>query len=246
MFLCEPGRHVLKSNNVGCHFYRDFRTLAQIFFWACALKPLRPHLQHHCFSNIFIAAIPAPRKFRMIFYNFCYYFWGQHCWWTETNIIGNDFFYMFALPSTVLLLPLPYRTIARKFSIGGLASVQGGLTFWNLIKLHRSIVLHNSIWGLGALFVGDKLTKAPRCEGTTSLPLHRCPWICMLCQQTPPKRWFANVNMTSYYDVTNNVFPVTMTTIRHCSILEFGRGASNQAVARASPDLCMPLHPLYK
>jgi len=174
---------------------------------------------------------------------------------------------MFALPSTVLLLPLPYRTIARKFSIGGLASVQGGLTFWNLIKLHRSIVLHNSIWGLGALFVGDKLTKAPRCEGTTSLPLHRCPWICMLCQQTPPKRWFANVNMTSYYDVTqqtppkrwfanvnmtsyydvtNNVFPVTMTTIRHCSILEFGRGASNQAVARASPDLCMPLHPLYK
>jgi len=30
--------------------------------------------------------------------------------------------------------------------------------------------------------------------------------------------------MTSYCDVTNSVYPVTMTTIRHCSILEFGRG----------------------
>jgi len=30
--------------------------------------------------------------------------------------------------------------------------------------------------------------------------------------------------MTSYCDVANNVYPVTMTTIRHCSILEFGRG----------------------
>jgi len=27
----------------------------------------------------------------------------------------------------------------------------------------------------------------------------------MLCQQTSPKRWFANVNMTSCCDVTNSV-----------------------------------------
>jgi len=45
--------------------------------------------------------------------------------------------------------------------------------------------------------------------------------------------------MTSYCDVTNNVYPVTMTTIRHCSILGFGRGASNQAVA---PGITRPLH----
>jgi len=47
----------------------------------------------------------------MIFCNFCYYFWGQHCWWTETNVIGNVFFvfYKFPLPSTFLLPPLPYR-----------------------------------------------------------------------------------------------------------------------------------------
>jgi len=45
--------------------------------------------------------------------------------------------------------------------------------------------------------------------------------------------------MTSQCDVTNSVYPVTMTTIRHCSILEFGRGASNQAVA---PGITRPLH----
>jgi len=111
------------------------------------------------------AAIPAPRKFRKIFYNFCYYFWGQHCWWTETNIIGNDFFviYKFPLPSTIFLLPLPYR-----------------------------------------------------CSG-------------VLCQKSSPKRWFANVNMTSYCDVTNMEYPVTITTIRHCSIIEFGRGIQSSS-----------------
>ena len=41
------------------------------------------------------------------------------------------------------------------------------------------------------------------------------------------------------YDLTNSVCPVTMTTIRHCSILEFGRGACNQALA---PGITRPLH----
>jgi len=38
-----------------------------------------------------------------------------------------------------------------------------------------------------------------------------------------------------------SVYPVTMTTIElsHCLILEFGRGASNQAVA---PGITRPLH----
>jgi len=35
--------------------------------------------------NKFIAAIRT-RKFRMFVCNFCCYFWGQHCCWTETNI----------------------------------------------------------------------------------------------------------------------------------------------------------------
>jgi len=41
----------------------------------------------------FIAHIRACRKFRMIFYNFCY-FWGQHCCWTETNIFIKIFLWV--------------------------------------------------------------------------------------------------------------------------------------------------------
>jgi len=36
----------------------------------------------------------------------------------------------------------------------------------------------------------------------------------MLCQQTSPKRWLANVNVTSYCDVTRS----------ECSIPDFGWG----------------------
>ena len=53
------------------------------------------------------------------------------------------------------------------------------------------------------------------------------------------KTLVANVNITSYCDVTKSVYPVTMTTTHHCSILEFGRGASNEAVA---PGITRPLH----
>jgi len=47
------------------------------------------------------------------------------------------------------------------------------------------------------------------------------------------------VNMTSYGDVTNSVYPVTITTTLLCSKLDFGRGASNQAVV---PGITRPLH----
>jgi len=40
-------------------------------------------------------------------------------------------------------------------------------------------------------------------------------------------------------NVTDGVYPGTMITIRHCSILEFGRGARNQAV---TPGITRPLH----
>jgi len=58
---------------------------------------------------------------------------------------------------------------------------------------------------------------------TTTTKEGACRIICRLRLQTTPKRWFANANMTSYYDVANRVYP-TMTTIRCCSIREFGRG----------------------
>jgi len=70
--------------------------------------------------------------------------------------------------------------------------------------------------------------------------------IYMLCNQTSPKRWLANMNTTSYCDVTNSVYPVTMTTIRHCSIIEFGRGHTIKKSPWASPDLCTPLHRVFE
>jgi len=49
-----------------------------------------------------ITAIRALRNFRMVFYNFCYYFWGHHRCRTETSIFANDFFKIsLALPSTL-------------------------------------------------------------------------------------------------------------------------------------------------
>jgi len=35
----------------------------------------------------------------------------------------------------------------------------------------------------------------------------------LLCQQTSPKRWFGNVEMTSNSDVTNSANQIQMTTI---------------------------------
>jgi len=74
---------------------------------------------------------------------------------------------------------------------------------------------------------------------TTTSKDSACSIICMLCQHTSAKRWFANWKMTSYCDVTNCIYPVTMTTIRHCLILEFDRGPYNQQVA---PGITRPLH----
>jgi len=60
--------------------------------------------------NKFIAAIRAVRNFRLVFFNFWYYSWGQHRCWTETSTIGNDFLLMnLHCPQLFYYLPLPYR-----------------------------------------------------------------------------------------------------------------------------------------
>jgi len=65
--------------------------------------------------------------------------------------------------------------------------------------------------------------------------------ICMLYQQTSPKRLFANTKMTSYCDTTSSVYAVTVTIIGHRSILELIRGHAIKNSPRASPNLCTPL-----
>jgi len=47
--------------------------------------------------------------------------------------------------------------------------------------------------------------------------------------------------MTPRCDVTNNVYPATMTIIRDCSVWEFFRGHTIKQSPQASPDVCMPL-----
>jgi len=64
-----------------------------------------------------------------------------------------------------------------------------------------------------------------------------CRIIHILCQQISPKCWFANANMTSYYDVTNSAYPLAMTTPCHCSIPEFGRGHTIKKSPGAPSDL---------
>ena len=63
--------------------------------------------------NKFFVAIRTTRKFRMVVYHFCYYFWGQYCCWTETKILVTIcLFFMFPFPSTFLLLPCPSIVLA--------------------------------------------------------------------------------------------------------------------------------------
>jgi len=77
-----------------------------------------------------------------------------------------------------------------------------------------------------------------------------CRMIGMLCEQTSPKLCFAKASMTSYCDVTNSAYPVTLCNIRDCSILEFDRRASNQAVTpginhHTSARHCSTAVPIY-
>jgi len=68
----------------------------------CSRGPQVPHPWSSW--NEFIAAVHAPTTFRMVFYTFCYYFWGQHGCWTETNILVKNFllFISFHFPQDLL------------------------------------------------------------------------------------------------------------------------------------------------
>ena len=106
-------------------------------------------------------------------------------------------------------------------------------------------VMNCSVLAMSAVFCSSLLTWSAdnsslhwqHCTATSKE--NACGIICMLCQQTSPKRRFAKVNVTSHCDVTKSIYTVTMTTIRYCSILEFSRGAYRQAGA---PGITRPLH----
>jgi len=45
--------------------------------------------------------------------------------------------------------------------------------------------------------------------------VHVKEYACILCQQTSPKHWFGNMNITTYCDVTNSPYQIQITTICH-------------------------------
>ena len=67
-----------------------------------------------------------------------------------------------------------------------------------------------------------------------------CGTTCTLCHFSKPT---PNVKMTSYCNATNNVYPVTLTTIRHSTAQCYNllKVHTIKQLARASPDLVTPL-----
>ena len=141
----------------------------------------------------------------------------------HNSIIGNIMLYQDLLETNLLQL-FGHQENSEWFSIVLLWFLWSTL----LIKTETNVIGK----GFFLCFHGPKFFTAP-------LPLLQRSWIRMLCQQSSPKHWFANVKMTSYCGVTHSVYLVTMTTTCHCSLLELERGASNQAVA---PGITRPLH----
>jgi len=114
VIFCKPWAPFFEVKQGWAPFSRGFSGMFPRFsanqnVWGCAWPP--PPTSTTVFHNtiifrnlsrstwnIVIAAFRVPRKFRMIFCNFGYYFWSQHCWWTETNNLGNNFFIFHKFP----------------------------------------------------------------------------------------------------------------------------------------------------
>jgi len=81
------------------------RFSANQHFWGCACTPCTPTSNTTTFHISIIGNFMVYQdrletnllqlfgnleNSEKIFYKFCYYFWGQHCWWTEANIYGKE------------------------------------------------------------------------------------------------------------------------------------------------------------
>jgi len=88
-FYRDTGERRYDGDFDPCSFKRG-ATRAQVPFQ----NKIVPRFIWRSIWSKFIAAICTGRKFRMFFYNFCFYFWGQHCYWTETSIIYSYFYFV--------------------------------------------------------------------------------------------------------------------------------------------------------
>jgi len=116
--------------------------------------------------NKFIAAIRAHIKFRMVFYSFSYYFWGQHCCWT-CKCEENDY-YMALLHWTqanilnswyncLIVFPLKILVLSSGVSYGGqcnriYAVCDVNMTsFWRLALVWRSLLTQRAYYSTRTL-----------------------------------------------------------------------------------------------
>ena len=103
-------------------------------------------------------------------------------------------------------------------------------------------IMNCSVLALSAVFCSGLLTWSADVHCSDTLRrVHALQNNMHVVSTNFAKRLFAIVNMLSNCDVTNSVYLVTMTTIRHCSILEFGQVHTIKQSPRASTDLCTPL-----
>jgi len=143
-----------------------------------------------------------------------------------------------------------FRCAATHFAVLNCAGAALGVStpLFNALSINFA-VMNCSVLALSAVFCSGLLTWSADIiyvyyndTFTTTSKESACRIICMLCQQTSPKRWFANVNMTSRCDVASSVYTVTMTTIRHCSILDLNMGGI-QSSSRLGHHQTTPLNP---
>jgi len=137
-FMCfstNMGRHLLKSNNVGPCFYPDFQGFCPDFQQIKTSTSNIPAFHNSVIGNFMVYQDQLETNLLQLFRH------SENSEWFsiisviifEVNIVDEQkqtslvtIFCKFPLPSTVLY-PLPYRTVARKFSIGGLYVCLGGL-----------------------------------------------------------------------------------------------------------------------
>jgi len=144
VFLCKPWAPFFEVKQRWAPFSPGFsgpypRFLANQNFWGCACNPCTPMSNTTAFHNSIIGNFMVHQD--RLETNLLQLFRHPEIsvWFSkisviifEVNIIDEQkqtqlvtIFYKPALPPTVLLPTLPYRTVARKFSIGALRLFMG-------------------------------------------------------------------------------------------------------------------------
>ena len=109
-FSANLGRHFLKSSKVGRHFHADYQgccpDFQQIKTFGGALAHLPPTsttVFHNSIIVNFVVYQDRPETYSLELFEHPEN--SEWLWWTETNIIGNDFFVSFHCPKMFYCSP---------------------------------------------------------------------------------------------------------------------------------------------